>query len=64
MKSYKTFYICIISEILFWILFRRTKWLWFNLETIFFDNIIERILIAIIRPIIWLVRDSKEKNTK
>jgi hypothetical protein len=64
MKSYKPFYICIISEILFWIIFRRTWWLWFNLETIFFNNIIERILIAIIRPIIWLIRDSKEKNTK
>jgi hypothetical protein len=64
MKSYKPFYICIITEILLWLLFRQTQWLWFKQEILFWNHIIEWILIAIIRPIIWLIRNSKEKNTK
>jgi len=64
MKSYKPFYISILSEILLWLLFRQTQWLWFNQEILFWNHIIEWIIIAIIRPIIWLIRNSKEKNTK
>ena len=64
MKSnYKTFFICLLSELLIALIFRQSNWLWFNNE-IFLNHIIERILITIIYPIIWLIWENKEKNTK
>jgi len=61
-KLSKPFYISILLEWLIAIILRQTQWLWYNNE-IFLNHIIERILIAIIWPIIWITRNSKEKNT-
>ena len=64
MKSqYKPFFICLLSELFIALIFRQSQWLGFNNE-LFLNHIIERIIIAIIFPIIWLVWNNKEKNTK
>ncbi len=60
----KPFIISLLIEGLIALVFWQSWWLWFNNDTIFWNHIIERILISIIRPIIWLTRNSKEKNTK
>ena len=65
MKSqYKPFLISILCEIIFALFFYSTNGLWYNFETIFFNHIFEWVFIAIIRPFIWLIRNTKEKNTK
>ena len=65
MKSqYKPFLISLLIELFFALLFRKTEWLGYNNEILFWDHIIEWILIFIIWPIIGLIWNTKEKNTK
>ena len=64
MPQYKTFLISILSEGIIALLFRKTQWFGYGSEILLENHIIEWVLIAIIRPVIGLIRNSKEKNTK
>jgi hypothetical protein len=64
MKSqYKPFLITILIECLIALIFRQFRWFEYD-NTFFLNHIIEWILIAIILPVIWLIWNNKEKNTK
>lgn len=60
----KPFLISIGIEIGVIILLRITKGLWQESEIIFSNHLIKWILIAIIRPLIGLLRNTKEKNSQ
>ena len=61
--QYKPFLITILIECIIALIFRQFKWLEYK-NNFFWNHIIEWILIAIILPIIWLIWNNKEKNTK
>lgn len=64
MKSqYKPFFITLLIECIIALIFRQFRWLEYD-NNFLWNHIIERILIAIILPIIWLIWNNKEKNTK
>ena len=62
--QYKPFLISIICEILFAFLFLTTTSLGYDNSQLFWNHLYERVFIAIIWPIIGLIRNTKEKNTK
>ena len=62
-SKYKPFLISLLIECIIALIFRQFRWLEYD-NNFFWNHIIEWILIALILPIIWLIWNNKEKNTK